>query len=346
MRYDGIQCLRAIAAILVVFTHLVFFGNFNTTLPKSPIAGAVGVDIFFVISGFVISMSAERLNFKWRIFLINRYCRIIPFYWLMTLPIIYIKLITHTWSWPSAANSLFFIPFFDYGTFHTPILMFGWSLSFEFWFYSLFALLLLFFGRRAISILTPLLILLCLVASLAYHGSWFTPRFLFHPFTLEFSAGVLIYRVRKYAGFTTLIIALPLVLIAAWFTWSTSFLGASELSNLVLGFKRDLIWGSLGVASVTTVISIDNLKLFTWPRFLKTLGDCSYSIYLIQPLALMVAMQTNKHLATPALITTVIYILTAILGGVVVSKLVEIPLTRLVKAQFTTKLTPHNAPSI
>ena len=59
MRFDGIQCLRAFAVILVLWAHLKFVGGFAPHPFIASEAGASGVDIFFVISGFVIAMSAE-----------------------------------------------------------------------------------------------------------------------------------------------------------------------------------------------------------------------------------------------------------------------------------------------
>ena len=68
-KIESLQLLRFIAAMLIVSVHLNFeFGH-------------IGVDIFFVLSGFIIAYVTDK---KTQSFFINRLIRIIPFYWLIT----------------------------------------------------------------------------------------------------------------------------------------------------------------------------------------------------------------------------------------------------------------------
>jgi peptidoglycan/LPS O-acetylase OafA/YrhL len=347
MRYDGIQCLRAVAAILVVWAHLKFAGDFPGSSFVATAAGAVGVDVFFVISGFVIPLSAERLNCSWRPFLTNRLCRIVPFYWLMSAPLAVALMIRHVeLNLHSAANTVLFIPLFDFRAFQLPIHGFGWTLSFEFWFYTLFAALLALLGSRALIVISPLLAILCVLVHFGYKGAWFTPNFLFNPFTLEFAAGVLLYRARKFGSIWTLAASLILVAILGWATLKTEALGwhLQVLADPLLGFKRDLIWGGFGVALVSFVLSVDDLKLLTWPRWLVWLGDCSYSIYLMQPFALMAARVSQVHLAARPIVSCAVFVTVAVLGGAILSKYIEMPLIRWVKRKVTSRSLP-NGPS-
>ncbi len=87
-RYDGIQALRFVAALLVVFTHSTFYVG-ERLIPGFPVwsNGAAGVDIFFVISGFVMVISSQELLARadgWRIFMMRRIARIVPLYWIAT----------------------------------------------------------------------------------------------------------------------------------------------------------------------------------------------------------------------------------------------------------------------
>ena len=84
-KQQGIQVLRGVAALFVMFAHL----KFNLGIPAENTAntrwlaaniGAIGVDIFFVISGFVIAMTAAKLGDNWRAFLAHRIARIVPLY--------------------------------------------------------------------------------------------------------------------------------------------------------------------------------------------------------------------------------------------------------------------------
>lgn len=87
MRFDGIQILRAIAANAVVLRHVQAieqkFTQGQGFLPEwFEWLGVLGVDVFFVISGFVIIKAATREN--WREFIFARITRIYPTYWVYT----------------------------------------------------------------------------------------------------------------------------------------------------------------------------------------------------------------------------------------------------------------------
>lgn len=76
-RYQELDALRGIAALLVVFFHLTMSVEDNSSFLK---LGVTGVDLFFIISGFVIFMSLQN-NSNTRVFIINRICRLYPTYW-------------------------------------------------------------------------------------------------------------------------------------------------------------------------------------------------------------------------------------------------------------------------
>ena len=85
-----IQALRAVAALLVVLLHALETWGERVD-PAAPGVnwenGASGVDIFFIISGFVMVISSQRLVDRpgaWRTFLQHRVIRIVPLYWLLT----------------------------------------------------------------------------------------------------------------------------------------------------------------------------------------------------------------------------------------------------------------------
>ena len=330
MRYEGIQCLRAIAVILVIWAHLKFVADFGHNPFFASAAGASGVDIFFVISGFVISMSAERLRFDWRLFLTNRLCRIAPFYWLMSAPIAVYIFFFRQLKWQSLLNSITFIPLLDFHKFNYPVNSFGWTLSFEFWFYTLFAIVMAILGARALLVMAPLLAILCAIVGFGYRGAWFTPCFLFHPLTLEFAAGIVLFQVRKLCGAKTMAVAALLMLAFGWMTLQTQILGwhINILASPALGFKRACIWGGFGATLVTLAVSIDNLQLIRWPRWAVSLGDCSYSMYLIQPYSIEISHKAGVWSGAGFWISVPMFIISAVLGGVVLSKCFEMPLTR------------------
>src|SRR4051812_545608 len=110
-KYEGLQSLRAIAALLVLSVHVGYITN-----PS----GAVGVDIFFVLSGFVIALTAAKSGTTWKSFLVNRITRVVPFYYLMSIPLAINVLRQEDFEWHQLWNTIFFIPIFGSGlpTYH------------------------------------------------------------------------------------------------------------------------------------------------------------------------------------------------------------------------------------
>ena len=117
----SLQLLRFIAAVLVMLLHL--------EIMKS---GYKGVDIFFVISGFVMYYSAFIRNPKdATTFIINRATKIYTLYWFAMLVLFIILPFKINWQ---TLKSLLLIPG------HTALIGFSWSLSYEIYFYFLYNL--------------------------------------------------------------------------------------------------------------------------------------------------------------------------------------------------------------
>ncbi len=132
-----LQVLRAIATVIVFLSH--YFAD-GYTLYEIHFIGAVGVGIFFVLSGFLL-IYTDRSNYKG--YMMKRLIRICPLYWLVTLLVFVLGLIApsylHT-SVPTVSNllkSLFFIPYYSaHGIF--PLLPIGWTLIVEMFVYVLY----------------------------------------------------------------------------------------------------------------------------------------------------------------------------------------------------------------
>ena len=154
--FRGIQALRGFAAALVVVLHATGqpFGM-EASKPWVWMRGHAGVDIFFVISGFVMAISATGQGRPTAgEFLRRRILRIVPLYWIFTLvmlaKILAVKVhpglgrdVVHLQT-PIGyvLASLFFIPYRNSQGDIAPVLAVGWTLSFEMLFYLLFALAL------------------------------------------------------------------------------------------------------------------------------------------------------------------------------------------------------------
>ena len=152
---SNIQILRGIAAVMVLVYHIGNeFGDrgFPEPLPHFWM-GSAGVDVFFVISGFImVHSTAEafaRPGAPW-LFLARRLVRLAPLYWLITTIFVVVALVEarHTGlaadapRWFAASYAFLFYPHGDAGDF--PLYAQGWTLNFEMFFYVCFAAVLPF----------------------------------------------------------------------------------------------------------------------------------------------------------------------------------------------------------
>jgi len=151
----SVQALRAFAAWVVVCHHFMqIFFDFKASGPVGQFfvsKGAVGVDIFFVISGLVIFLSTQNSDMPARRFILHRLIRIVPAYWLYTAAMALLLLIAapmlphQVIGWQNFLLSLVFIPSENPGGYGLyPTLNVGWTLNYEMFFYLLFSMVFVF----------------------------------------------------------------------------------------------------------------------------------------------------------------------------------------------------------
>jgi len=149
-RIDSIECLRGISCLLVVFYH--FRNLVNDVAPRlgSDLFqnGRIGVDIFFILSGFAIYLATEKENNrKFLSFVIRRAFRIVPLAWILIFPIYWLS---QDWQPVHLIKSIFFAPLSngDPPYFGYNILTPAWTLSYELIFYMIFGLSLIFYPKK------------------------------------------------------------------------------------------------------------------------------------------------------------------------------------------------------
>lgn len=279
----SLQYLRGVAACMVVWFHC---GTQIQRMGGVPLplhaAGEYGVDIFFVISGMVMWVTTAGRAMPPAEFLRRRVERIAPLYWLVTAVVAFVALaapaLLHSTHFDAAhlLASLLFFPWPNpVDGSHTPVLVPGWTLNYEMFFYLLFALaLLLPRGWR------PPAVLAMLAAAVAI-GAGATQEslrgFYGDPMILEFGAGVALgaLALRRAPlpagwGWAAAAASLPLALLL------TSLPHAPRA--LYAGLPAALAVGGLALAE-------RRMPPPVWP-FLLRVGDASYSIYLTHPLTL------------------------------------------------------------
>lgn len=277
----SIQVLRALAAMAVALVHfnqvgLMLNGHGNDRLILYPLAS--GVDLFFIISGFVMVHSSVRLFGQPTapaIFMLRRIARIVPLYWISTL--IALPLFAQPVSWLNFVCALAFVPTYNAVGAIAPVNGVGWTLNFEMFFYVLFATAIFWPRRVAIIVVSTAL------AMIVFLGSVFRPsdaRLLFwsDPIVLEFAAGMGFALL--YARKIRLSWPLRLILIAAGATSIACF-----APHMAPSGDRVLVWGAPAGAIFAGFVFGPGARLpATAIKIAKGLGDCSYAIYLLHPL--------------------------------------------------------------
>jgi exopolysaccharide production protein ExoZ len=275
-----IQFLRAVAALMVVWHHArEQLPNLKTFFPAE--SGNSGVDLFFVISGFIMVVTTSKKPVNARDFLLRRIVRVVPLYWLLTLSVVVLgtlapQLLRSTdISAPHVLQSLLFIPHFSPSHLGTtwPVLVPGWTLNYEMYFYALFAATLFLNSRYRVAALTSLLGGLVGLGLLL--GSSKDPIVATYtsPLLVEFLVGAVLGR-------------LWVVGHVMKSTWPT-------VLSVIAGFAL-LLWRNAPYAPVAQILGSGlvvagalNPRFSEWRnRLMLMLGDASYSIYLTHLFAL------------------------------------------------------------
>lgn len=261
---------------MVVFFHAEGMAAeyFNIGWPSF---GAAGVDIFFVISGFIMWVTTAPERTTPASFVVNRIVRIVPLYWIATLLLYGGWLIFRDHAQvPPVSNflqSLFFIPFTSARTGDIqPLLIAGWTLNYEMFFYAVFACA--FMVARRYRLLLIGVILGSLVAS-RYVVVPSTPITMTYtsPLLIEFIVGCLLGFIYERKALPGSAIAVALLVVGSLLLINSGMLPASSI-----GGGRFIRWGLPAFLVVVGAISLE--PLLKVRRLPMLLGNASYSIYL------------------------------------------------------------------
>jgi exopolysaccharide production protein ExoZ len=255
-------------------------------LDPQPLASlAAGVDLFFVISGFIMVYSSEPLYGQpgaARQFFSRRLARIVPLYWVTTGLAIW--LMSRPYDLQTVLKSLFFIPYRVGDGNIQPLHGVGWTLNFEMFFYVLFAMAVGWSRKIAVPALSVGLVLI-VFAGFLVQPSIAPLQFWSDPIILEFVAGMLIALAYNHG------IRLPGLLRIVLVPASIGVLLWAGEQHLPSG-PRLCLWG----LPAATIVACTVLGLRRDPpRWLaapvKLLGDASYAMYLLHPLVIAVVFR-------------------------------------------------------
>ncbi|MBT0668455.1 acyltransferase [Novosphingobium profundi] len=344
--FANVQVLRALAAYMVVCHHVLNnLAHYTAVgwMPEPPALGARGVEIFFVISGFIMVATTDARNPGSLRFAVHRIVRIVPIYWLVTLVAatalgVGFQLFNRDALSPEMLlTSLAFLPDIQPGGEVTkPIVVVGWTLNYEMTFYALFSLCLL--ARKSVRVV---------LASAAIGLVWLAQ--------LRGAGGLL-----GYWG-QDIVLAFALGMIVARASDRHVLSVGRAQSVLVLGgvglVVLDLVLVPRGLAHAGLVsaaaagaivlgaVALDRQGRSLRAGWLQRHGDASYSIYLLHPFILQGVGKLwkvsglNGGVAGLVAMVLVMLLLSALVG-LVFHQCVEKPLTRFLRKRADVLLGP------
>jgi exopolysaccharide production protein ExoZ len=297
----SLQVLRFIAALMVVCHHAADTAIRATGslgfIPHGLLAvGQSGVDIFFVISGVIITKIARGRSPSE--FIRSRLTRIVPMYLICTAPALAVAISTG-FGWRDALATFLFWPATDRMT--LPILFVGWTLCFEMLFY--FSATLALVNRHWLFAIIAAYAAALLVRSV---GPIF--QFLGHPIILEFFFGILIACAPAWRpGFW----AMPLGFVALALMGLIGTPPASGALDTLYG--HEAFWRVLVYGLPATMIVYGTLQARVGESVFTYLGDASYSLYLTHTLPLTALLVLWRTHPVPADLIILIGIAAALL---------------------------------
>jgi exopolysaccharide production protein ExoZ len=284
--FKNVQGLRAIAALLVFSVHLNvieqrFAGSSQFLRFLNPL-GEWGVDLFFVISGFVMITSTwnefatPAISLR---FFLRRLTRVYPPYWIMMIPIVALYIVAPTMVngsqaiRPSIPASLLLLPQLG-----KPLLTVSWTLVYEMFFYVVFSLVLAFDRRWCLPLMTAWGLLTLLIATVTFGQHNVYLETYSSPLLLEFILGVFagwVIRTRKAPLPIASLIA-GLIGIACADVYYDAFNAAAGLN----GSLRFLCVGVPVLLIFNGIVGLETNAGYVLPRVLQKIGNSSYSLYL------------------------------------------------------------------
>lgn len=343
----SIQVLRALAATSVVVAHgygwLLQSVGATNPLPELAALGSAAVELFFVISGFIMVYTSERMFGRPdgpKTFILHRLIRIVPLYWLVTAGYVAASLafpaFDRNYGVAFIAASLLFIPMENQLGAVMPIIGQGWTLDYEMLFYAVFALAVFAPRRLAVGLSSALLVLGVL------YGHRMAPAstavvYWANPIVYQFIYGMvigLLYRegLRLWKPFCLALIAASIAL-----TWQ----------NAVFDPAQHLV--PTGIPAVLMVAGATlgkfALERPVW-RLLARIGDASYALYLLHSFPIRGSLALSQWMpfgvADAPWVYTGLALIGAIALGLATYYALERPMTRYLRGL----LVPREPPSL
>jgi len=305
---DGLQVLRAVAVILVVWCHagqsLSEYGS-----PELPALNVFGIDIFFVISGFILSLVVLRERRQpgftpMADFMKRRLIRIYPIYWFVALLMLARLALSGNLFQANYLPAFLLMP-----SLHYPgdrlIMGYSWTMMFEMFFYLILGLLLLKTVKWAVPSLIVLLTLSVSVGAFfsILHPIWIVAG---NPILLEFVFGALLSLLyarigrRRIAGLVLTSVGVVASILLQMHNPPTVASGLQMIWVDQGVYLRVATWGVLALVIVAGVVFWSPSLKSPLGKWSVLLGNASYSTYLVSALGLEFSARLFVKLSHPA----------------------------------------------
>lgn len=348
--FNSLQVGRALAALLVVLHHATLDSGYFYGVAFSDFwkFGNIGVDFFFVLSGFIIYWAHKEDQTGFSAGLLYLYKRIVriwpPFILISMVMLVAYSLLpnlTESNRNISVLSSLILIPQES----ASPALSVSWTLMHEMLFYLSF--LIFFFLMRPLfyaflSVWSISILLYPLVG-----GDEFIGNFIFNMHNIQFILGVLLaFAFCKYERIlisldqyrlTSFCVLFLSILSLVMFVWLRDFL------YLFFGCYISLITGLIFFFVALSLLCLEKNKLFSGLfecKFLLFLGAASYSIYLVHNPAISILNRLAHKVVgmAPWLSIDLVFVVVSFFAtiiGVLYFVFWERPILSLIKSKFT-----------
>jgi len=311
-RLYSIQYLRGFAAIVIAWFHGIILqtsiGTESFQQKLNSIVGTSSVDLFFVISGFIMCyVSSQDTGVKDFVkFMKKKFIRINTVYYAASLLMLfcYVLLGRYEFNVFTIIKTLFILPIFDSGNeFTYPVIYVAWTLSYEWFFYILYSvfIILSIVKRREIYLIGLLFILFIMGFFFPMGEIHYT--FVTNPMFLEFGMGMMIAVI--YRNIKKVHILVP-VLIGAigiailgylFYDGCANIFGEAYLINMgVYTWHRVIAYGIPASLLLISFLFLEKKTSFRFPESnkLTLVGDASYSIFLTHPILYFLLFNTLK----------------------------------------------------
>lgn len=331
-RVGEIDALRGIAAIAVVLFHYTtrfdqLYGHAGAPLASIP-WGHYGVNLFFLISGYVIYMTLEKTRTV-ADFVVSRFSRLYPAFWFsVLLTFLFVSALGLPGKEVSAENAVFNLMMF-HGLFQVPhVDSVYWTLEVELLFYSLILLAFHFGLAQRIHFVVFGLLLLRLVyfvtkLFIGFDLPWILGHLLIIKFIPWFAIGIMIYRLVSNHG--------------------TSLLDCSAIVASILSLA---IMDSILLSVICLVLSLilfaaatGRLSLLRWGVLVR-LGEISYPLYLLHENIGWALLIKLKGLDVETDLAILLVIANALFMATLLARFVEQPAMKWIRARYRRRLHP------